>query len=226
MPSSGQFCAIARTLDIVGGRWTLLIIRELMCGSNRFAEILRGIPRLSRTVLSERLHLLVEMGIVDKENARHGPRYTLTASGRELSGVLSPLAIWGQRWLPRNASDEDIDLDALLADMVRRVREESIPLRPFVLRVELLRQPRRFMLMKKGETSLCSHNPGFPEALRITGPLSAIVAWWRGDATFAEAQRSGLSLEGAREAVKGFSTWFDRYMFADIAPARLAAGGP
>ena len=64
MTGYGQFCSIARAHEVLGGRWTLLIVRELLCGSRRFNDIRRGIPRVSRTVLSERLHALVLAGAV------------------------------------------------------------------------------------------------------------------------------------------------------------------
>ena len=61
MPGYGQFCSVARAHEVLGGRWTLLIVRELMCGSRRFNDIRRGVPRVSRTVLSERLQELVHV---------------------------------------------------------------------------------------------------------------------------------------------------------------------
>ncbi|MPZ33072.1 MAG: transcriptional regulator, partial [Rhodospirillales bacterium] len=54
MAGYGQFCAIARAQEVLCGRWTLLVVRELLCGSRRFSDIRRGIPRISRTMLSER----------------------------------------------------------------------------------------------------------------------------------------------------------------------------
>ena len=62
MTGYGQFCSIARAHEVLGGRWTLLIVREILCGSRRFNDIRRGIPRISRTVLSERLQALVLAG--------------------------------------------------------------------------------------------------------------------------------------------------------------------
>ena len=64
MTSLGQFCAIARAQEILGGRWTILIVRELLCGSRRFNDIRRGLPRISRTMLSERLQSLIHAGAV------------------------------------------------------------------------------------------------------------------------------------------------------------------
>ncbi|HEU6440757.1 MAG TPA: helix-turn-helix domain-containing protein [Microvirga sp.] len=220
MSSSGQFCSVARALDAIGGRWTLLVVRELLCGSRRFNEIRRGIPRMSRTMLSERLQELVRIGAVERVDGKHRPEYGLTEAGRELAGLIGALGTWGQRWLPRQAQAEDLDWEPLLVDMQRRVRPEALPKEPFVIRFEIDGQPKpRFLLMKTGEVSLCTHNPGFPEPIRVRARLSALVAWWRGDVSFAEARRIGLGLEGPKELVRALPDWFERYLFAGIPPA-------
>ncbi|MBB3021186.1 DNA-binding HxlR family transcriptional regulator [Microvirga lupini] len=223
MADYGQFCSVARAHEAIGGRWTLLVVRELLCGSRRFNDIRRGIPRISRTMLSERLQALVHVGAVSRIEGEHGPEYALTESGRELMGIVSALGTWGQRWLPRHAADEDLDLEPVLVDMQRRVRTEALPPEPMVIRFEVegQRQPR-FLLLKEAEVLLCTQNPGFPEPLCVRTPLSALVAWWRGDVTFGEAQRMGLVVEGPRALAKAFPSWFERYLFAEIKPAAKA----
>ncbi|MBL8707600.1 MAG: helix-turn-helix transcriptional regulator [Rhodospirillaceae bacterium] len=220
MTGYGQFCAIARAHEVLGGRWTLLIVRELLCGSRRFNDIRRGIPRISRTMLSERLQELVLVGAVVRSDGSHGPEYGLTESGRELAGMVMALGTWGQRWLPRRAKDEDIDADPLLHDMQRRVNFAKLPREPFVIRFEIDRQRPRFLLLRPGEASLCGENPGFPETLALRARLPALIAWWRGDTDFAGAQRLGLSLTGAKADMRAFPTWFERYLLADVPPAR------
>ncbi len=221
MTGYGQFCSVARAHEALGGRWTLLVVRELLCGSRRFNDIRRGIPRISRTMLSERLQALVAVGAVARSEGPHGPEYTLTEAGAELMTLVGALATWGQRWLPRHAEDEDLDLDPLLVDMQRRVRFDALPEDPLVVRFEVdgRRQPR-FMLLKTSEASLCTQNPGFPEPLRVRARLPALVAWWRGDVGFAAAQRMGLAVEGPKPLARAFPSWFDRYLFAEIGSAR------
>ncbi|MGG5821590.1 winged helix-turn-helix transcriptional regulator [Falsiroseomonas sp. HW251] len=219
MASHGQFCAVARTLDVLGGRWTLLVVRELLCGSRRFNDIRRGIPRISRTVLAERLVALAEAGAVAKQDGAHGPEYALTPAGEELAATIGALAAWGQRWLPRRAAAEDIDLEPVLVDMQRRVVPEALPRGPVVLRIEMRGQPRRFLLLRDAEAALCDHNPGFPEPLRLHGSLPALAAWWRGDVELSAARRMGLGLEGQRDLVRAFPRWFARYRFAAVRPA-------
>jgi DNA-binding HxlR family transcriptional regulator len=220
----GQFCSIARALDVLGERWSLLVVREILCGSHRFGDIRRGIPRISRTMLSARLRELVDIGVLARATANGVPTYELTQAGRELETVVRDLGVWGQRWLPRTLPREELDADALFWDVQRRVRTEALPPAPIVVRIELSdargRAGDRFLLLRESEVSLCTHNPGFPEELRIRGSLRTLTAWWRGDLTLAEARAAGMTVEGRREWVRAFPTWFLRYAFDDVAPAR------
>jgi len=208
---------MARAHEALGGRWTLLIVREILSGSRRFNDIRRGIPRVSRTVLSERLQALVFVGAIARSDGPHGPEYELTEAGRELATLVSSLATWGQRWLAREPAKEDLDLEPLLLDMQRRVSFAALPREPLVVRFEIRGQRPRFMLLKKTEASLCHQNPGFPEPVCVRGPLAALVSWWRGDMSFVEAQRMGLAIEGPKAFTRAFPHWFELYPFAHIA---------
>jgi DNA-binding HxlR family transcriptional regulator len=219
MTGYGQFCSMARAHEVLGGRWTLLIVREILSGSRRFNDIRRGIPRVSRTVLSERLQALAFVGAVARTDGPHGPEYALTKAGEELAMVVSGFATWGQRWLARAPAKEDLDLEPVLVDMERRVRFAALPREPLVVRFEIRGHPQRFMLLKKTEASLCHQNPGFPEPVCVRGPLAALVAWWRGDVSFLEARRRGLEIDGPRASTQAFPKWFDLYPFAHIGPA-------
>ena len=119
MKTYGQFCSMARALDLLGERWTLLIVRELLCGSRRFGEMQRGIPRISRTMLSARLRELADAGAIERHDDATGPAYRLTPSGEELAAVVRELGTWGQRWLRRDLSPSELDARPLLWDIQR-----------------------------------------------------------------------------------------------------------
>jgi hypothetical protein len=103
--------------------------------------------------------------------------------------------------------------------MQRRVHFAALPKEPFVVRFEIRGHHRRFMLLKTTEASLCHQNPGFPEPVCVRGPLAALVAWWRGDMSFLEAQRIGLVIDGPKAVARAFPKWFELYPFAHIRPA-------
>jgi DNA-binding HxlR family transcriptional regulator len=218
MKSYGQFCSIARALDLLGERWTILIVRELLCGGRTFGDVRRGIPRISKTMLSARLRELADAGVI----AGDGAGYALTESGRDLMGVVGALGTWGQKWLPRTALKDELDMDALLWDMRRRVDAQRLPSSPTVVRIELTdlrRSATRWLLLRKSEVSLCGTNPGFPESLAVRTDRRTLIAWWRGDVSYAEARQRGLHVDGPAALVRAFPSWFQRYLFADVAPA-------
>jgi len=220
MKSYGQFCSIARALELLGERWTLLIVRELLCGSRRFRDVRRGIPRVSRTMLSARLRELTDAGVITRESRADAPAYTLTGAGKDLAAVVVELGTWGQRWLPRHIRAGDLDPDAVLWDVQRRVHFALLPHDPFVVRFEIEGAPSRLLLLKPSEASLCTTNPGFPERLLVRTPLAALVAWWRGDVPFSDAQRMGLRISGPRALAHAFPSWFLRYQFSEVHPAK------
>jgi hypothetical protein len=132
--------------------------------------------------------------------------------------------VWGQRWLPRTLPPEELDADTLLWDVQRRIRSDALPRRPIVVRIELSevrgRAGVRFLLLRRSEVSLCTENPGFPDELCIRGSLRTLTAWWRGDLSLTEARAAGMTVEGRREWVRAFPSWFLQYAFADVASAR------
>ena len=224
MKSYGQFCSVARALDLLGERWTLLVVRELLSGSTRFNEIRRGVPRISRTMLTERLRELLDAGVIAKHVEGGSPSYALTGAGQELASIVRELGTWGQRWLPRSLPREELDGEALLWDVRRRVRTEELPAAPIVMRIELTGAPAsqsvRFLLLRRAEVSLCVENPGFREELRLTAPLRTLTAWWRGDVSLADARSMGMLIRGRKEWLRAFPTWFERYVFAEVGAVR------
>ena len=193
-------------------------------GSHRFGDIRRGIPRISRTMLAARLRELVDVGVLTRTAGDGAPTYELTKAGRELEAVVRDLGVWGQRWLPRTLPHDELDADTLLWDVRRRISVEALPATPVVVRFELsdARDPAapRFMLLRWSEVSLCTENPGFPDEVRIRSSLRTFAAWWRGDLSLAKARSAGMAVEGRREWVRAFPSWFLRYAFAHVPPAR------
>lgn len=94
-------CGISRTLDVIGGKWTLLILRDLLDGPKRFGELERSLAGISTRTLSQRLDELATEGVVVRECAEHAhPIYTLTPKGESLHGIVDQMRAWGETALP------------------------------------------------------------------------------------------------------------------------------
>jgi DNA-binding HxlR family transcriptional regulator len=121
-----QFCPVAKVTELLDQRWTMLIIRELLLGSRHFNDIRRGVPKMSPSLLSKRLHDLTRAGIVERRKDGHEVEYTLTAAGKELQAVVESLGVWGMRWIGR-IGDEDLDPKLLMWDLHRHVDAALVP---------------------------------------------------------------------------------------------------
>jgi DNA-binding HxlR family transcriptional regulator len=97
----GQACPVAKSLELVGERWTLLIVRDLLRGPRRFQDLLESLTGIAPNVLSERLKLMEQHGLVERRfYSEHPPRaeYLLSGKGQDLGVVVSALASWGSRY--------------------------------------------------------------------------------------------------------------------------------
>ena len=102
----GQYCALARALDIVGDRWTLLIIRELLVGEASYGGLQRGLPGVATNLLVERLRFLEGHAIVERSGAGKATRYRLTKRGRDLQEAVHSLVRWGATEMSRGAAGD------------------------------------------------------------------------------------------------------------------------
>lgn len=135
----GQYCPLSMAADILGNRWTILVLRELLIGSTGFNQIRRGVPLISRTLLAQRLKESCAAGLVSRscEGPGRPAVYRLTEAGMALGPVVHAIASWGQEWIDVEPSVEDVDSDRLMWDVKRHVRRlPSLP--PWLLSVVFL----------------------------------------------------------------------------------------
>ena len=227
MRTYGQYCPIARGAEIFAERWTPLIIRNLYLGCGGFSAILEGAPGLSRTLLSQRLRELEQVGVVGsapKAEGR-GRHYKLTAAGHDLFKVCQSLGEWGARWL--EIAPENLDPFVALWSMCNALRRDRLPDRRIVIRFDFNGRPRReryWLIIEHGETEICKMHPGFDEDLYITAEAEAFVTWHAGRLPWAQATREGrIQLDGPSSLVRAFPTWNARSMFAHIRPVSRSA---
>lgn len=222
MAGYGQFCPVAQALEIVGERWTLLVVRELLCGNYRFNEILLGVPLMSRSLLSQRLKTLEEAGLVEKR-LRPGSslhEYRLTPSGRELEPIVMGLGVWGQRWASRK-QDEELDPVLLMWDLRRNLDKERLPKQPttvmFWFRDIAAKRSRYWLRVDNREVELCLTNPGFDIDLSVETKLRTMVEVWTGHRDADEAFRSGaIELKGTTALARSFPKWLLLSPFARV----------
>lgn len=212
----GQFCPVAQALEVLGERWTLLVIRELLEGSHRFSDIHKGVPLMSRSVLTQRLTALCDAGIVERSDAG----YRLTKAGEELGPIVIACGHWGARWANHKLEHTDVDVGLLMWDIRRRIDLASIPADPVLVELEFRGAPRgkeRFYLhFKPDGVELCLTNPGHEVVLRLSTTPKTMAEVWLGRVPFATAVRTGaLRLEGPRALVRSFPGWLRLSVFAN-----------
>ena len=126
MTQYGQFCPVAKAMEILDERWTMLVIRELLMGSRHFNELRRGVPRMSPALLSKRLRALERHGIVARRLEAQRSIYELTPCGADLFGIVNGLGVWALTWFPE-LGDDDLDPHLLMFDMRRTIPVQAWP---------------------------------------------------------------------------------------------------
>src|SRR5919202_6408459 len=121
-----QFCPVAKAMELLDERWTLLVVRELLTGSRHFNELRRGLPRMSPTLLSRRLQQLTRAGLVERREEGGQVEYVLTPAGAELRPVVEAVGTWRMRWVGE-LGDADLDPKLLLWDMHKHVDHTALP---------------------------------------------------------------------------------------------------
>jgi DNA-binding HxlR family transcriptional regulator len=214
----GQFCPVARGAELFAERWTPLIVRELLNGSHRFNELRRGLPHISRTVLSERLSTLERSGLVERRSPGdgNGHGYYLTAAGEELKPVVQALGSWGYKWLSRDLKPDNLDADLLMWFLHRRIRVENLPADRVVVCFRFRGVPRPYWLvLERPSVDLCLSDPGYEVDLRIEADVEALTRVYLGHVTFAAAARAGANrLDGAPRHRKAFPSWLGTTVFS------------
>lgn len=203
--SYGDPCGVARALDLVGDRWALLVVRELILGPKRFTDLRAGLPLMSPDVLSQRLRELEQTGLVRRRRLAPPAAsrvYELTPWGHELEPVILALGRWGSR-APFRAGDQPIGVDAFvlalktLFDPPAAVGHDG--------RLELRLGEQQFRAeIADGRLELVRGAPDRPDAVVETDPGTLSAVLWH-DRPLDDALRSGdLRIEGSERAVSLF----------------------
>jgi DNA-binding HxlR family transcriptional regulator len=215
-----QFCPVAKAMELLDERWTLLVVRELLLGSRRFNDLRRGVPRMSPTLLSKRLRELVAAGVVERRVEGGEVNYALSPAGEELRPVIEALGAWGTRWMGR-LGDRDLDPKLLLWDMHRNIDRSAMPARQVVVHFrfpELQGRARTWWLVvSPEEADVCDEDPGHDVDVTVQVPLRRMVEIWLGDISWNTGLRSGdVRLDGPSELCRALPRWFTLSAFAAV----------
>jgi DNA-binding HxlR family transcriptional regulator len=206
--------------EIICSRWTALVLRELLCGSTRFNELRRGVPRMSPTLLSKRLKELQETGVI---TANPGPggvtEYKLTKAGEDLRGVVMSLGTWGQRWVESSISLKNLDPSLLMWDMRRNLDPSPLPERRctvnFVYPELTTGRKSWWLVIDGGKVDLCNVDPGFGIDLHVRSSLRSMTSVWMGLSTLrAEIEAGHIELTGDKTIARSMHAWLGLSPFA------------
>ena len=217
----GQYCPLSLALEVLGERWTLLVVSRLIDGCRRFNEIHRGVPRMSASLLSQRLSQLEHAGLIERE----GREYLLTEAGWALEPIIMDLAVWGQHWA-RDMTTEDLDPGFLVWSMHTRLNTEAMPSGRTVMEFEFTGAPpdcRRFWLVNDdGVVEMCLKHPGYEVDLKVRSDLRRFIEAWRGLRPLrGEIAAGHIRVEGPSEMVRTFPDWLMLSMLAPYERRRL-----
>jgi DNA-binding HxlR family transcriptional regulator len=212
-----QYCPIVRAVEVVGERWTLLIVREMLVGARRFNELARGLPGLSRALLTHRLRQLEAAGIV----VRSDGGYDLTAAGEELRPLVFGLAEWGARHAFGDPRPEELDPEVLMWWLHGRIDTADVTRRA-VIQVEVSDRKRVFWLVVEPEdASVCYADPGFEVDAVLRSDVATLFRMWEGEIELLDAVKAGtIDLRGPRWIVAGLPRWLQ---LSPVAPYVRAA---
>ena len=212
--SYGQFCPVAMAAETLCTRWTMVVVREMVAGSTRFNDLRRGVPRMSPSLLSQRLKELESAGIVVRAPAPEDlsvQEYRLTEAGQDLQAVVKAFGMWGQKWIETQATLRNLDPSLLMWDMRRNLDPQPLPAQRIVVRFiypELAAARRHWWLVvdPTAEVDLCSTDPGYEVDLWVTTDLRTMTAIWMGLAKVGDV-RDKIQLDGDPGIARTMQTW-------------------
>jgi DNA-binding HxlR family transcriptional regulator len=217
----GQFCPIAKAAEVIGERWTLLVVRELLSGATSFSELQRGLGQISPSVLSSRIKTLVDVGIIEllPSGAGAARGYRLTQAGAELAPTIESIGIWGRRWVRSRMNRDELDVELLMLHIQRSFDAGAFPQQDAVVAFvfqDLHGAARRWwLLIARGEAELCAVALGRSADITLSCRLRTLAEVFNGDLTLAEALDSGrLAADGSPKLARSLPRWLRLSPFA------------
>ena len=215
----GQFCPIAKATEILGERWTILIVRELLMGARRFTELQRGLGDISPALLTSRLKSLEDQGLVARRRitGQRGFEYSPTAACEALLPIVVSLGEWGLSWARHMLIDDDFDVEFLMFYLERSVDPERMPSGQTVIRfqfTDLTEQRDWWLLIDGKDVQICINRPARDVDVYFTTTVRTMHDVWMGDRTYRDAVSAGdLIIEGEPALTRNVSSWLRPSVF-------------
>lgn len=209
----GQYCPVSKAVEVLGERWTLLVVRELLLGSTRFNELQRGLSKMSPSLLTKRLKELEEANLLYriKISGQKGYEYHLTPAGKDLMPLVMELARWGMVWVKDSLSQQDGDVEFLLWDIHRNIKKQYLPLKKAVIKfyfAELERFQSWWIIVEGDKVDLCTDKPADESDLYVNTDVITLCKVWLGDIPWKTALNSKqVELLGNRLLANEIHQW-------------------
>ena len=204
MRSYNEYCAIAQALDVVGERWSLLLVRELLIrGPSRYTDLRFGLPGIATNLLADRLRELEEAGVIEREEAPPPVATTLfklTERGRQLEPVLQALGRWGGPMVQRPIGDNEFRSHWLAIPLGLHLRDRTPKARVQTIEVRTGEHPMT-VEVKGGTVDVRPGKAAQPD-LVLTGVASQVLGLMLNRLDLTEAQKRGLKVEGDASVLK------------------------
>ncbi|HEX4253317.1 MAG TPA: helix-turn-helix domain-containing protein [Pseudonocardia sp.] len=227
MATAPEYCPVSMSAELLTERWNLLIVRELLSGAERFNDIHRGLPGLSRTLLSQRLRQLQRAGLVTalEPGERGTAGYRLTEAGVALRTVLEALGSWGVRWRFPRPSEGQLNPHLLLWRMRSGLVLDRLPVGRTTVQLtfEGAKAHHGWLVLDGANSSVCARDPLFDVDLYASAPSEVWHEWWFGHRSIrGSIQRGEVVVTGRRELADQFPGWFQLSPFAAEVAASTA----
>jgi len=217
----GQFCPVAKATEILGEKWTILVIRELLMGGTRFNTLQRGLSMISPTILTKRLNQLTEQGLVLKKKipGQKGYEYFPTESCKELLPIIKGLGDWGMRWAQGNLTDADYDVELLMLYLERSIRVDKLVGKETVIRfkfTDINEVPDWWIIADQSKVDVCTKDPCKDVDVYFTSTVRAFVDVYMGLLPYKKAVREDqIKVIGPNAMTNNIFTWMNKSMFAE-----------
>jgi DNA-binding HxlR family transcriptional regulator len=214
MAKYGQYCPVAKALELVGDRWTLLIVRDLLTGTRHFNDLEHGLPGISRALLAQRLRQLQQAGVITKQIAgtgRNTTEYQLSQAGQDLLDVITSLRMWGEKWAFGDPTPEELDPVLLMWWLRKQANIDRLPAKRIVVQFDFrgAKKATFWLILTTDDVSICLTEPGYEINVFITADLAVFLKLWAGRISYQEALiNDDVRVEAIPRLIRAFPEWF------------------